>query len=190
MPRKTDSRTRFIATAARLFQEQGYGATGLTQIITESGAPKGSFYFHFPGGKEQLAAEAITMSGELGRAWLRSAAGGCGGDPAAFVRASAAGRARMLEASGFRRGCPVATITLEMAAESEQIREASERALASWAAVAAELLAAAGHEPGRARVLAGHIVSALEGALLLARAQRSAAPLLAAGEMLAELVKA
>jgi TetR/AcrR family transcriptional repressor of lmrAB and yxaGH operons len=55
MPRKTDARARAIATAERLFRIQGYTATGLTQIIEESGAPKGSFYFHFPRGKAQLA---------------------------------------------------------------------------------------------------------------------------------------
>jgi AcrR family transcriptional regulator len=59
MPRKTDARPRAIATAARLFRIQGYTATGLTQILKESGAPKGSFYFHFPRGKAQLAEEAI-----------------------------------------------------------------------------------------------------------------------------------
>jgi TetR/AcrR family transcriptional regulator, lmrAB and yxaGH operons repressor len=59
MPRKTDARARAIATAERLFRIQGYTATGLTQILEESGAPKGSFYFHFPRGKAQLAEEAI-----------------------------------------------------------------------------------------------------------------------------------
>jgi tetratricopeptide (TPR) repeat protein len=59
MPRKTDARDRAIATAERLFRIQGYTATGLNQIIEESGSPKGSFYFHFPRGKAQLAEEAI-----------------------------------------------------------------------------------------------------------------------------------
>ncbi|WP_189558100.1 helix-turn-helix domain-containing protein, partial [Mesorhizobium sp. M2D.F.Ca.ET.153.01.1.1] len=53
MPRKTDAPARAIATAERLFRIQGYTATGLTQILEESGAPKGSFYFHFPRGKAQ-----------------------------------------------------------------------------------------------------------------------------------------
>src|ERR1700761_2496536 len=57
MPRRTDARARAIATAERLFRIQGYTATGLTQIIEESGSPKGSFYFHFPRGKAPLAAE-------------------------------------------------------------------------------------------------------------------------------------
>ena len=59
MTRKTDARARAIETAQRLFRIQGYTATGLIQILEESGAPKGSFYFHFPRGKAQLAEEAI-----------------------------------------------------------------------------------------------------------------------------------
>src|SRR5947209_20392743 len=59
MPRKTEARARAIATAQRLFRIQGYTATGLNQIIEESGSPKGSFYFHFPRGNAQLAEEAI-----------------------------------------------------------------------------------------------------------------------------------
>ena len=59
MPRTTDARVKAIETAERLFRVQGYAATGLTQIIEESGSPKGSFYFHFPGGKRQLADETL-----------------------------------------------------------------------------------------------------------------------------------
>ena len=59
MPRKTDARAHAIAAAERLFRIQGYTATGLTQILETSGAPKGSFYFHFPRGKAQLAEETI-----------------------------------------------------------------------------------------------------------------------------------
>lgn len=54
-----DSREKILAAATRLFQLQGYYGTGLNQIIKESGAPKGSLYYHFPDGKEQLAIEAV-----------------------------------------------------------------------------------------------------------------------------------
>lgn len=56
---KNDSRENILAAARRLFHLQGYHATGLNQILKESGAPKGSLYYHFPNGKEQLAIEAV-----------------------------------------------------------------------------------------------------------------------------------
>ncbi|KYG34136.1 TetR/AcrR family transcriptional regulator [Alkalihalobacillus trypoxylicola] len=64
MDAKLDSKTNILAAAARLFHLQGYHATGLNQILKESGAPKGSLYYYFPNGKEQLATEAIEQMSE------------------------------------------------------------------------------------------------------------------------------
>ena len=58
------SREAFIASTGRLLRRQGYAATGLNEIVSRSGAPKGSLYFHFPGGKEELAAAAMERTGE------------------------------------------------------------------------------------------------------------------------------
>ena len=54
-----------IRTAMRLFRRQGYASTGLNQILAESGAPKGSLYHYFPGGKEELAVAAVTLAGSM-----------------------------------------------------------------------------------------------------------------------------
>src|ERR1700755_280391 len=80
MPRKTDARARAIATAERLFRIQGYTATGLNQIIEESGSPKGSFYFHFPRGKAQLAEETIDPYVAKRAAAFRQVSGNTTGD--------------------------------------------------------------------------------------------------------------
>lgn len=61
---KGNTKEKFIETASRLFEVKGYNATGLNEILAESGAPKGSLYYHFPQGKEQLALEAINSAGE------------------------------------------------------------------------------------------------------------------------------
>jgi TetR/AcrR family transcriptional repressor of lmrAB and yxaGH operons len=66
MPAKTtsdDSRKRLISTAAKLFQEQGYAATGLTEILRGANTPKGSLYHHFPEGKSELGAAAMRAAG-------------------------------------------------------------------------------------------------------------------------------
>src|SRR6266702_7672142 len=85
MTRKTDARARAIATAERLFRIQGYTATGLIQILKESGAPKGSFYFHFPRGKAQLAEEAIDHYVARRIAVLRDISANTAGDALNFV---------------------------------------------------------------------------------------------------------
>ena len=64
MPRASDARSRLIRVAAALFRQRGYDGIGLAEILQASGAPKGSFYHHFPGGKEQLAEACIAHAGE------------------------------------------------------------------------------------------------------------------------------
>src|ERR1700742_1795816 len=61
MPRKSDAKDRMIVAARRLFREHGYRGTALSDVITESTAPRGSLYFHFPGGKEELAGEVTLL---------------------------------------------------------------------------------------------------------------------------------
>ena len=64
MPRRTDSRSRMIHAAAELFRQRGYHATTFSDLVRDSGAPRGSTYFHFPGGKAELAREAIARAGD------------------------------------------------------------------------------------------------------------------------------
>src|SRR5215475_13039405 len=105
MPRKTDARARAIATAERLFRIQGYTATGLNQIIEESGSPKGSFYFHFPRGKAQLAEEAIDHYVASRIAVLRTISANTAGDALKFVHQIFDTFAAEMVASNFQYGC-------------------------------------------------------------------------------------
>ncbi|MGH8878596.1 MAG: TetR/AcrR family transcriptional regulator, partial [Stackebrandtia sp.] len=82
---KSDTRQRLVAAAAELLQRQGYHGTGMAQIVAESGAPRGSVYFLFPGGKEELAAEAIEAASDGFAERLRAAAGAP--DPQGFITA-------------------------------------------------------------------------------------------------------
>ncbi len=65
MTKERDTKEQLLFTSSKLFQKQGYHATGLSQIIKESGCPKGSLYYHFPNGKEQLAVEAIERATKM-----------------------------------------------------------------------------------------------------------------------------
>ena len=62
MTRRTDGRSRMIHAAAELFRQRGYHATTFSDVVRESGAPRGSTYCHFPGGKQELTREAIARA--------------------------------------------------------------------------------------------------------------------------------
>ena len=57
-------RDALLAASVRLFRQKGYAGTGLSEILQESGAPKGSLYHYFPGGKVEIGAEAVQLAGK------------------------------------------------------------------------------------------------------------------------------
>lgn len=168
-----------VRTAAELFRAQGYHATGLNQVLTEGDAPKGSLYFHFPGGKEQLAVEAVALAGNDLRDSL-AAVLAAEPDPVKALAQALELLGAQLLASDFRSGCPIATVALDAAADSEPIRLACEEVYTSWQSVIA---AHVGDED-----LATVVLAALEGALLLARTRRSLTPLHTVGTRLSALL--
>jgi len=173
--RTTDARERAIQTAERLFRVQGYAATGLTQIIEESGSPKGSFYFHFPGGKRELASEVIAAYRERTTAGFRALAQKAAGDPDKFVRAIAKAVADEMCTSGWTCGCVAQTLAQELAPGDMQMADSLGELFEEWVDIIASALAQRGTDKSaRRRALA--LVAGLEGARTLARAQRSAAP--------------
>jgi TetR/AcrR family transcriptional regulator, lmrAB and yxaGH operons repressor len=183
----TSSREAFVSSTAKLLRRQGYAATGLNEIVARSGAPRGSLYFHFPGGKQELALAAMEQSGEQLRgaiAAVMASPGGAARTVGGLIDALAAG----LEASGYRDGCPIATVTLEAAAGSEPVRLTAERVFSSWLSELESALVAEGTDPEAARRRAMLVLAAAEGGLLLARAQRDTAPLLAVREELQALL--
>jgi TetR/AcrR family transcriptional repressor of lmrAB and yxaGH operons len=188
MPKSTDARQRMVRTAARLLRRQGYCATGWRQVVAESGAPWGSQAHYFPQGKEQLAAEAIELAGARYEGLLR--AGLSAAHPADFIESWVALAAAELEDSGWANGCPVATVTLETAHASERIANACEVALCSWRELIREALIAYDLAENDAESLATLILSTIEGALLLARAERDAEPLRTVGHELGRIVRA
>lgn len=184
-----NSRERLLGAAADLLQRRGYDGTGLQDVVKESGAPKGSLYFHFPDGKQQLAAEAISLSGQavhgaLGHL-LESAP-----SVAVAVRRMTELQAKALEGSGFERGCPVAATALDVGATvSEPVRAACDTSFSSWIDVIAEALRAEGMTRARARTEATFALSTIEGALILARVSRDAGPVRTAGRELERRLK-
>jgi TetR/AcrR family transcriptional repressor of lmrAB and yxaGH operons len=175
MPRRSDSRSRMIRAAAELFRQRGYHATTFSDVVRESGAPRGSTYFHFPGGKQELAREAIARAGDEMEELVAEAARHAG-DPGSLVRALAQIVASRLERSGYQSGCAIATMILELAPGDDEFSADFDRVFARWRAALVTRFEPMGIAPGRAVVLADLTMSVFEGALVLSRAARSTEP--------------
>ncbi len=175
-----------MRATGRLLRRQGYAATGLNEIVTLSGAPKGSLYFHFPGGKEELAVAAMELAGDQLRGAIEAivdSSEDLGRALASLVDALADG----LEASDFQDGCPIATITLEAASGSQAVRDAAAGAFESWLVPLERRLVADGLDVERAERRALLVLASIEGALILARARRDLTPLTAVRDELVAL---
>ncbi|MEJ0045415.1 MAG: TetR/AcrR family transcriptional regulator [Rhodospirillales bacterium] len=179
-------REGLVAAAMTLFRRQGYAATGLAEILAESGAPKGSLYHYFPDGKEAIGEAALRFAAEHMGAALRALVAE-NPDPRDLVRAYARAVSQGLESSGFRNGCALATITLEAVPQSARITSASRDAFDGWTRMVSRGLRGIGVTPERAPVLAEFIISSFEGAMILARVRQDSGPIQRVAE---ELVRA
>ncbi|MGH0033809.1 MAG: TetR/AcrR family transcriptional regulator [Myxococcota bacterium] len=187
MARASQHKENLLHTAVRLFRRQGYASTGLQQILAESGAPKGSLYHYFPGGKEAIGAEAVALAGRLVAETLETLAKQHR-SAKTFVRAYCRQYADWMEESGFQSGCPIATTLLEEAPRSAPITAAGRAAIDSWIAIIGEVYARAGASPVEAKRQARFTISALEGALILSRVTRSRDPILDVGHVVARML--
>ena len=177
----SDTRSRLIRTTSRLLRKQGYAATGLNQVMAEAEAPKGSMYFHFPGGKEELAAAALDRFSE--RVRERSA-----GSVQAAVVAMFDDQIAWLERTDFMEGCAVAAVALDSAGEHPALAEATGRGLSAWLDLFTSALEAEGREPDEARRLASLIVVTLEGIVVLGKGMQSTEAIAATRDALGEVL--
>jgi AcrR family transcriptional regulator len=183
-----NTRERILTSGAELFRRQGYEATGVKQIVEAAAAPFGSLYHFFPGGKEQLAAEAVRRSGAL-YGELLPAVFDPAPDAVSGVEAFFGGAAAQLQASDYVDACPIATVALEVSSTSETLRQACADVFNDWITAGTERFEAAGLAPAQAREFTLAMIAGLEGAFVLARALRSTEPLLAAGTHAADSLR-
>jgi len=188
MPRPDRSRAALLDTAALLFRRQGYAATGVNQILEAASVKAGSLYHHFPGGKQELAADVVgSVGGDIERrlrGFLDSDVG-VADIVDAWIDLMSAGLA-----SDRRDGCPIEPIATESVNASPQVRDASARVFASWCLAVADRLRADGWPDAEADQTALAVVALLEGALILSRIAGEAAPLNAAKAAARTLISA
>ncbi|MFB9327716.1 TetR/AcrR family transcriptional regulator [Paenibacillus aurantiacus] len=167
------SKDIILETAARLFAKQGYHGTGLSQIIRESGAPKGSLYYYFPNGKEELATACINLirrglQRQLEHQMLQLP------QPADFMQAFVLDMADRIDASGTDRFVPFGFwAAAETSAVSDSLREACQAAFKEWKDTLANKLVETGVESGRAEEKADLSVCLIEGAIIMAIVERN-----------------
>lgn len=162
--------------------QQGYPATGMKQIVTEAGAPFGSVYHFFPGGKEELGAEAVRWAGVFYGDLVEGLFAASTDDLATTMRSIFAAAGQTLLDNGFSDACPVATVSLEMSSVSEPIRTACSQTFEAWTDRLAARLISFDVGADQARSLSMTFIMLLEGAFLLARAHRNVEPLQVAAE--------
>jgi AcrR family transcriptional regulator len=164
-------RDRMVQSAIVLLAKRGYQATSFSEVLTESGAPRGSIYHHFPEGKDQLIAAAIEVAGARAVALLDGLEGT---GPAGIVDGFMAMWRAVLEVSRFSAGCSVLAVTVS--ADSPDLLGRAGEIFRAWQARLAELFTAAGMPPVEAGSFATLLIAASEGAVVLARAEQSFAP--------------
>jgi AcrR family transcriptional regulator len=170
----SDSRNQMIQSAALLFREHGYSGTGFRDVIEHSGAPRGSIYHHFPGGKEQLAADTVAWAaGVMERRIERAAQSG---DPVAALGIFVDAWREVLEDSNFRAGCPIIAVAVEADAGAAATA-AADAAFSGWQDVISRALLDAGVSRTDARRLATLVVAGIEGAILICRVRSDIRPL-------------
>src|ERR1700722_7683964 len=158
-----------IELTAVLLARKGLQGTSFSEVLEASGAPRGSLYHHFPGGKDELVFAAL----------------GAAGDMALQVLARQRGKGRTgLEKCNFAAGCGVVAVTV--AAETPALIEKAAEVFRNSRSSLARLLADGGVAVMRADSLAVSLIAACEGAVVLSRAERSIEPFdLVATEQLA-----
>jgi AcrR family transcriptional regulator len=167
-------RERMIVSTALLVRERGARATSLDAVLEHSGAPRGSIYHHFPGGREELLREATDYAGEyVARRLERTAPE----DPLAAIDILLDEYRQSLLASDFRAGCPVVAVAVESGEDGPDLRDDVVGAFDRWRQIFARGFAARGIDEARSDELALLVVSGFEGALILSRAYRDLAPL-------------
>ncbi|MEU5263721.1 TetR/AcrR family transcriptional regulator [Amycolatopsis sp. NPDC021455] len=167
------SRQQLVAGAADMIRRRGLNATSIREVAKHAGTPLGSTYHYFPGGKQQLATEAVRFAGDTVTRMLdkRLRAG-----PVDGLRAFLALWREILTGSDFQAGCPVLAVSIEEGTHGEALSAAAE-AFTGWEAQLTGSLREHGVAAAEAGRLATLAVAAAEGAVAMCRAQRSTRPL-------------
>jgi AcrR family transcriptional regulator len=169
-----DSRASMVRSAASLIRTRGVNATSFSDVVAESGAPRGSIYHYFPQGKEQLAGDAIRWTSERVLAHQRACAAKT---PAGVLECFIDMWRQVVVTSAGTAGCVVAGVALDTGPDDKALMTAVRATFQSWVELLADQLGVAGVPAARAKPIARATLAGMEGSLILCRAEGSVAPL-------------
>ncbi len=179
MPKTQDrvgTRDRMVDSAAVLLREYGTAATTIDAVLAHSSAPRGSVYHHFPGGRRELLAAAVTRAGDSVSTLLHDYADAADSPSALLRRFASLWRSRLV-ATDHRAGCPLVAVAVDHPADEPELLDLVRSITDRWTAELRTGLVAQGVPATRASALAALVLASIEGAIVLCRVEGSAAPL-------------
>ncbi|SMC26076.1 transcriptional regulator, TetR family [Clostridium acidisoli DSM 12555] len=177
MKNKTDSKEKILAVAASLFQIKGYNATGLNEILKESGSPKGSLYYYFPNGKEELALEAIRLASNSIQMRIQTTLNQYS-NPIEGIQSVIKNMTEDLKRDNKFKDMSISLIALETYLSSESLREACKEAFIDLQNLYSKKLIQSGLSNEIALELGTLIQVMIEGAITVSVTEKNATALL------------
>jgi len=183
----SDTRTRILTATAELFRRQGFNGTSLKQITAAADATTGSLYHFWPGGKLELTAEVLRVTGatygELFAMMISDPS-----DPGRSIADFFEAGADLLEQTDFIDPCPIGGVAREVASTHDELRRTADGVFDGWIDVGTEFLEQSGLGRDAARDVAATLVATIEGGFVLARTKRDTTAFRAAGRHMRLLV--
>ncbi|MCB0932383.1 MAG: TetR/AcrR family transcriptional regulator [Mycobacterium sp.] len=180
MGKRDDTRQRMLTSALSLLRERGPNAVTLDSVLAHSGAPRGSIYHHFPGGRDQLVIEAAALGADAVAGIVEDN----NQSPFAALDGLVDFWKKMLQDSDFRAGCPIVALAVDGPDRIPDAAQLSQSSFQRMATTLIRLLREAGASQAQARPMANVAIAALEGAVILCRVERSTRPLDDVADML------
>jgi TetR/AcrR family transcriptional repressor of lmrAB and yxaGH operons len=168
------TKRRMLTSAAEVMRERGAAGVTIDEVLSRSGAPRGSVYHHFPGGRNQILLEALQFAGDSMSTAIGDAA--CQG-PMALLREFVDHWEDVLRDSDFAAGCPVVAAAISTCDEDPRLSEDAAQIFDRWRAALTRSFIADGFGDSEAAALASTMLAAVEGAVILCRSLRSPQPL-------------
>ena len=185
--KRGDTRRKMLVSAAEVMRERGAAGVTIDEVLARSGAPRGSVYYHFPDGRNQILTEALRYSGDSITAMIDDAAGW---GAKALIREFLNYWERALADGDFTAGCPVVAEAIGSDDDDPELSAEAGTILGRWCTALTHAFTNDGFDDEDAAALAVMSIAALEGAIVLCRSTRCARPLKQVGEQLEFLIKA